>query len=208
MRYENQAYLWPPRPDQAIPPTLLSYYENRGYVAQIKKNGTCSVIFVSPDKKVTAMSRHNDQHKAWQPTPAVMKRFADLPGKGWYVFVAELLHNKVPGIKNVNYIHDILVRDGEYLVGSTQAERQQILRDLFVKGDEERTYSHFILDEHTWLTIQYKAGFKKLFERLTADEDEGVVLKDPNAKLQICSRQNSNNGGMVKCRKPHKNFSW
>ncbi|RYF04688.1 MAG: hypothetical protein EOO77_29310, partial [Oxalobacteraceae bacterium] len=65
MIYEKFSYLYPPRPEKAVPRALLGYYEKRGWVAQAKKNGTCNVIAVSPEGKLHCMSRHNDQHKLW-----------------------------------------------------------------------------------------------------------------------------------------------
>ncbi|CAM6055322.1 unnamed protein product [Sphagnum tenellum] len=82
-------------------------------------NGTASVLAISPDRQIVAMNRHREEHKLWTPTAANIADFAKLPGKGWYVFVAELMHSKVPGIKNVNYVHDILVADGKHLTGET-----------------------------------------------------------------------------------------
>lgn len=207
MLYSDFAYLWPPRPEKSISPDLLKSLEGR-MVLQTKKNGTCSVIFVSPDKKITAMNRHNEDHKLWSPTPQVMESFRALPGKGWYVFVAELLHSKVPGIRDVNYVHDVLVSDGHYLVGKTQSERQDILFDLLETEDMEETDTHFVVNENLWLPVEYETGFRQFFDQLISPEDEGIVLKDPNSKLKICSRAGSNVGGMVKCRKPHKNFTF
>ncbi len=208
MRYEEFAYLWPPRPEQAVAPRVLDGFEKRGWVAQYKLNGTCSVIFVSPDKIVRAMNRYNEPHKAWSPTPEVMADFARLPGRGWYVFVAELMHNKVPSIKNVNYTHDVLVADGEYLVGKTQEERQDILHDLLMTSDAVEHDSHYEISRHLWLPVEYDEGFTNLFNSLTAPEHEGIVLKDPRQKLAICSRKGSNTSGSIKCRRPHKNFSF
>lgn len=208
MLYDEFSYLWPPRPEQALDRTLLTTMEKRGFVTQVKKNGTCNVIFVAPDKTITTMSRHNAPHKQWTATPEVMKAFSSLGGSGWYVFVAELLHNKVAGLREVNYVHDILVNDGDYLVGRTQAERQEILRGLFLRGGETETYSHVIVNDNVWLPIEYRSGFLSLFNSLSRDEDEGIVMKDPRSKLALCSKQKSNIANLYKCRKPHKNFSF
>lgn len=208
MRYEDFAYLWPPRPEIAVDPSMLHVFQRRGHVAQIKMNGTANVIFVAPDKTVTAMSRHNEDHKQWNVDPAVMRDFSALPGKGWYVFVAELMHNKVPGIKNVNYVHDILVNDGEYLVGMTQEERQDILHDRLMTDHAVEAQHHYVVSPNLWLPIEYEGDFNNIFSSLKAPEYEGIVLKDPKQKLAVCSRASSNKAGQVKCRKTHKNFSF
>jgi hypothetical protein len=213
MRFENFEYLWPPRPDskRAVPPTGvmgLRFYENRGWVGQYKKNGTCNVIAVSPTKKIVAMNRHKEDHKLWSPTPASSAAFKKLPGKGWYVFVAELLHSKVTGgPRDTNYIFDVLVADGVYLVGKTFMERQAILAEIFPKAKSE-TYSHRVIDNNTWVAKLLTGDFEATFEGLTAPEDEGLVLKNPKGKLELCSRQSANTLWQVKCRKAHKNFSF
>jgi hypothetical protein len=210
MRYDDFAYLWPPRPESAIAPRVLGSFEHRRWIAQIKYNGTANVIFVAPDKTVTAMSRHNEQHRQWSPTQEVMADFARLPGRGWYVFVAELLHNKVAdaGLKNINYTHDVLVADGEYLVGHTQEDRQGILQDLLLAVDARSTPHHYEVSPNLWLPVEYESGFDTLFEGLTRPEHEGLVLKDPRQKLSLCLRQKSNIAGLIKCRRTHKNYSF
>ena len=207
-RYDQFSYLYPPRPEVATHPRFLPILEKQGYICQIKLNGACSVIFVSPDKTITAMTRHNEPHKAWNPTDEVMAGFKSLPGTGWYVFVAELLHSKVPGLHNINYLHDILVHDGDYLVGVSQEDRQNILYDLFIRGGEQETHSHYVINPNLWLAIEYEADFARLFDKLTLAEDEGLVLKKPDSVLTFCSRQSANSSGQVKVRRAHTNFNF
>lgn len=149
------------------------------------------------------MGRHNNEHKQWQFTPPTAAIFKSLPGKGWYVINAELLHSKVVGLRDINYIHDILVEDGEYLLGTTYAQRYARLLMLFLKG-QEQTESHFVLDDHTWLAKNHKGSFKSLFKSLDRPEDEGLVLKNPEGKLA----PKDNSGWTVKCRRPQKNFGF
>jgi hypothetical protein len=53
----------------------------------------------------------------------------------------------------------------------------------------------------------YTANFADLFKRLKP-EDEGVVLKNPKLPLKACFKSDSNWGWQVKCRIPHKNYSF
>lgn len=209
MQFSSYTYLWPPRPDRAISRDLIGFYQKRGWLAQAKMNGTCNVIAVSPEKTLTCMNRHKETHKLWNPTDASSAAFKALPGKGWYVFVAELLHSKVEGgPRDTNYVHDILVHDGDYLVGKTLVERQNLLRKLFLKGNEEETATHFVINKNTWLAKNRLANLTEFYDSLTNPEHEGIVLKDPNSKLILCSRQTANNGGQVKSRRLHKNYSF
>ena len=203
--YNEFNVLSPPRAEKSVPSTMLSVYENLNWWAQYKKNGTYNVIYVSPEKKVVAKTRHLDDHKAWGWSKETKEPFEALPGKGWYVLCAELLHSKVPGIRDVNYLHDVLVYDGEYLLGQTYAQRYQKLQGLFLKAATEKvqTDSHWQLSQNLWLARNHKKGFKKIFDAMIDPEDEGIVLKDPNAVLGSASNRWS-----VKCRRPMKNYSF
>lgn len=209
LRYEHYQYLWPPRPDVAMAPGYLAKLESEGYVAQYKKNGTNTVLAVRPSTgEIIAKTRHAEAHKNWAPDKQYLQPLLDLPGDGWYVFVAELLHSKVPGIRDVLYIHDILVYDGDYLVGIEQGVRHLILQGLFKTHQHDAEYSHWKITDKIWIARQFAGGFKTMFDEIEAPEDEGLVLKLPDQPLKIASKQNANNGGLVKVRKPHKNFSF
>lgn len=206
--YSAFEYLWPPRPTtkDAVPQEMLRYYERKGWIGQIKKNGTCSVIFVSPEKEVTAMNRHNEVHKAWAFTDASRAAFKNLPGKGWYVFVAELLHNKGGEPRDTNYIFDVLVDDGEYLVGVELQERLARLLQIFPVTDEV-TDDHYVVNKNTWIVKPFTEGFRERFEGLTAQQDEGIVVKKPSSTLEFC-KSGANTAWQKKIRKVHKNFSF
>lgn len=204
MIYDKFVYITPPRAEKAIPPGLLSAYEKPGWIAQAKKNGANSVIFVSPEKEVFAYNRHGEKHKKWTFTKETAKSFAALPGKGWYVINAELLHAKVKGLRDINYIHDILVDDGEYLGGTSYASRYVRLQNLFFNQTMSVTPTHWILNKNTWLARNFRDNFRQAFDSLKSDEDEGLVLKNMNGILH----PKSNNGWTVKCRRNTKNFGF
>lgn len=219
--YDEYRYLWPPRPEGKIPLDMIAFYERRGWVAQVKKNGTLTVIFVR-GPEVIFKTRHNAEHKLWtpqaehfalfqrQPTGSGGVRFPvlDLPEK-WSVYVAELLHSKTPHIKNHLYLFDVLVKGGEDLVGATFNERQAILRSLFPAEGGGRLGARPVRGSNGLLSVatNYFDGFRAVMAGLGA-EDEGIVLKNPNAPLRACLTPDANAGWQVKCRKPHKNYSF
>lgn len=210
MVYNKYTYLYPPRPEHAILPLDLARFEARGYVCQIKKNGTSNVMAISPDRQITAMMRDRKPHKAWEPDERTRRAFLDLPGKGWYYFCAELLHSKVSGLRHTNYIFDILVADGTRLEGTTFSERQTILGDLFPNSVESMGGGYRVIDQHTWLAVTYPGSFYRLFQTIQQrhrPEDEGLVLKKPNAKLAFCVSPTSNEDWQVKCRLPTANYA-
>jgi ATP-dependent DNA ligase len=126
--------------------------------------------------------------------------------------VAELLNNKVTGgTKDCNYVFDMLVADGIYLIGKTFEDRQRQLGALFGDHITDDDYSHFIIDRHLWLAKPFRDGLTNLWWDIKErgnPEDEGLVLKKMDAKLKMCGSQHANDGWMVKCRFSHKNYKW
>jgi hypothetical protein len=183
-------------------------YEEGGWLAQAKKNGTNSVIFVPPDRKPFAYNRHGELHKVWKFDAESAHFFSKLPGKNWYVFNAELLHSKVSGgPRNTNYLHDVLVYDGSYLIGQTYIWRYSLLLKAFERHINAETDAYFVLDPQTWLAKNWLKGFKKVFkEKLDANEDEGLVLKNPSGRLATTDGHDA--PWMAKCRRPQKNFGF
>jgi hypothetical protein len=176
---------------------------------------------ISPQRKVVAMQRTNKAHILWSPSDHTANPFRDLKGHGWYVFVAELLHSKVAaekqrqatgsesGLRDINYINDILVADGTTLTGTTFEHRQQMLADMFGASrlPVSQTGSHYVIDRHTWLARNHRSGFRRLFAGLSSPEDEGLVLKMATAKLAPCLKEGSNSSWQIKIRKPTKNYA-
>ena len=198
--YTQKRFILPPRAERAIMPPLLGFYEGMGWWAQLKKNGTYSEIFVSPEKEVTALKRDGTPHLAWNFNEESCRMFRDLPGKGWYVFCAELLHSKGIGVLNTNYLHDVLVANDDYLLGTAYAARHGVLEVLF-KGGYDLSPGVRVVDTNFWVARNIKSNFKETFWALDPAEDEGLVLKLPNAPLSA----RRNDAWSVKCRFPTKN---
>lgn len=209
MKYEEYIYLDPPRPENAIMQGSLERYEKLGYWAQFKKNGTCSIIYVPPKgQEPFAKTRHSNDpdHKAWQFTEHSLLQFRKLQDKHWHVFTAELLHSKGNGIRDTNYLHDVLVFESEYMLGSQFEFRQELLAEIFDVKKHKKTTSHYVVDAHTWVARNYHPGddYEHLFKEELGPEDEGLVLKNPHGILT--TKKNSN--WQVKCRKAHANYGF
>ncbi len=212
MEFTKYSFLFPPRPSKAIPSSLIPFYANRGWVGQYKKNGICTVLYVSPDKEIIVRTRHDDEHKRWAPTAASTDVFKSLPGKGWYVFIVEVLHNKFKGRRDTIYAFDIVVEDSKQLTGKTFTERQEILRGLFDARDEGDA-SHYVVNPNVWISRTITEDLTSVMEVVNAQapaegapENEGLVLKNPKARLEPMSRKTSNTGWQVKCRITHANY--
>lgn len=198
--YDTYRYLYPARPGgKPIAPMSIPLMEKLGYWAQKKKNGTCTAIFANSEEVIFKQRREDQDHRAWTPKDAHFEFFKSL-GPKWNVFNAELLHSKGPEIKDELFIFDIIVYQGEYLVGKTFAERMEILSGMFKakwkdEGDKYRVHKHVTVAK------TYSGGFKGMFNNL-GPLDEGLVFKLPGGKLQPCVGENSNSSTMQKCRHP------
>lgn len=208
--FSKYQYTYPPRADtdHRVAPFKLAHMQAQGYWAQAKLNGTSNVVAIDPDRQIIAMTRHREAHKAWQPDEITRRAFLHLPEPGFYVFVAELMHSKVPGFRHINYINDILVAGGRYLIGTTFAERQELLLDLYPNAVRHVSGMYSVIDDNTWLAINHTTQFTTLFDRWTQrPECEGLVLKDPKAKLAFCFKPTSNVKWLYKCRRETKVYS-
>ena len=210
MRYADFKYIYPPRPETAVPPSALDELEQRGWWGQPKLNGTNCLLFVAPaqaGKRATLQrGRHGDTPiKSWSPG-ANWNRFAERLPAGWCVLHGELLHTKGTGRDTV-YLHDMLVLNGEYLVGTTYRARYEQLQRL-CSGAVPRA-DHLDVLAGIWLAPIYLAGLRGEWERLRGTPGvEGLVAKDPAAKLALCCRPSSNSAWQVKSRFPAANVSF
>lgn len=200
--YTSYRYLFPPRPETKATKALLGFWERKGYISQVKKNGTCTVIFARGDE-VIFKTRHNENHKLWTPQVDHVKFFQG--SADWNVYVGELLHSKVAGgPRNELYLFDQLVSNGRSLVGTAFGARAAAMKVAF-GGDEED--DQYRIAKRVTLAKCFVAGFSKLFENLKK-EDEGLVLKDPNALLKPCLKAGSNKGWSVKVRIASNSYSF
>jgi hypothetical protein len=206
MNYTEFQNLWVPRPEKKISISMLGFYEKRGFWAQTKKNGTCTLIYARRNE-IIYKTRHpdvnNGDHKLWAPEGDHNAFFAER--ENWNVYCAELLHSKVTnGPKNELYIFDILVSDGMQLTGTTFAERVELLHDRF-SGDDEGDQVR--IAKRITLAKCFNDDFADRFYNLKP-EDEGLVLKNPDAPLKPCYKSDSNSSWQVKCRIASKLYSF
>jgi hypothetical protein len=205
-KYEEYKYLYPPRApgSHAIDKSQINFIAGQGFGAQKKKNGTNNVIFTN-GTDVIFRPRHGDEnpHKLWTPLPEHIEFFKGF-GTKWSVFCSELLHSKVPGIRHQIFIHDVLVWQGEYLIGTTFNERQNLLKGITLRHKGVDEGDQFRIHPNVTIAKLYTGGaleFKSLFKSLKP-EDEGLVFKRLEGKLSPCIAENSNADWQYKCRIP------
>ena len=198
MKYTDYTFLYPPRPENIIMPGMLSFFEKQKYVCQTKKNGTGSILAVSPEKKFIFKTRHGEDHKQWNAPNEVKEPFYSLPNR-WYYFCFELMHSKTKNVKNTMYIYDLLVANNVYLIGVKYIDRYNLLHSLFKVKKSLSQYD--VITDNVTIANNYNIGFEKIFKLLNTPEDEGLVLKDPKAELSLCTKESSNSRWQVKIRK-------
>jgi hypothetical protein len=150
----------------------------------------------------------------WQPGARWGTLQRQFPGEGWYVLVGELLHSRGVGVRDTVYLHDLLVEDGEYLVGTSYRERYQRLSWLCTKvSDAPRIEAtHTVVMPGIWLAMNHAHSFEPWFATIRdlpqKDPVEGLVFKDPDVPLMPCGKAKANAKGQAKCRRATDHLSF
>jgi len=211
MKYSSPRYIYPPRPSNAIPNSDLVMYDDETFVAQIKMNGSNCVLFTN-GVKVIAMNRHNGVLSNFKiESEEILSLYK---GDGaWMVLNGEYLNknkNDETG-KSFNHkfiIFDILVYNGDYLIGKSLEYRIHLLDSLYGNKECEKEYLHGV-SENVFRVKSYIRNFNDIFNKYTPiDVVEGLVLKRINSKLQISGSEKNNEGWQLKSRKSTKNYKF
>lgn len=208
-------FVFPPRPKSAIPPTELAYYESLGvYCAQLKYNGSRSVIQITANGEVSIYSRHGRPHLNYQMPLAIMKEFLALPGlkKGVDVLLDGELLSKTTAkdTKNKIVLFDILQYGNYFFLNPDQKSRLQILATICgnpITLDPMRGMGYQI-SENLLMAPTFDSGFKTEFEKDYGDEVEGLVLRKNNSVIDNFGKKEYEINWLIRCRKPHKNYSF
>jgi ATP-dependent DNA ligase len=105
-------------------------------------------------------------------------------------------------------IFDILVSDGDYLIGKTFEERIALLDAMFGQNECEKGYLYGI-SENVYRVKSYQNQFNMLYDLLTPiDMVEGLVLKRKTARLEAGTSELNNTRSQVKIRKATLNYKY
>jgi ATP-dependent DNA ligase len=209
MRYDKFRYLFPPRPEVKAPPASIKTYEKMGMWAQPKLNGSCSLLFTDGNETVF-MNRHQKRFSRELLDKEELKRLH--VGKGWTVLVGEYMNKSQRGpdrkVFNAKFvIFDILVYEGEYLIGSTFRERQELLDRVYLSTPHDEWLDR--ISENIYRVHNFKVENDKRWQNLVKIEMyEGMVFKKPDGKLGTGYSGANNTGWQVKVRKPTRNYSY
>ena len=211
MKYNSYRYLYPPRPYNSVPSTDLNYYDNGSFIGQCKLNGSNATIYTN-GVKVIIMNRHGDRLTRFEINDEEILALYKGTG-GWTVINGEYLNkNKREETgKSFNHkfvIFDILVNDGDYLIGKTFKQRVELLDEMFGKVECKKDYLWGISD-NVYRVKSYENNFSMLFDTLTPiDMIEGLVLKRVNARLEMGNTELNNTKSQVKARKKCNSYKF
>lgn len=194
--------IYPPRPETRVSLNQLPLFEKLGFFAQVKLNGSRCVVILQKDS-VQVYNRHRELMTL---TPD-----ADLhslyTGTGTMILDGECLNKSQAAdieIGRAFCIFDILMCDGEELLGTNAYHRQMMLDQLWPEADS----GYLTQIQHNLYRVnRFETGFTKIYKEVTQiPVYEGLVMKNPAGKLMPMITENNNSSWQVKCRKPSKMY--
>jgi hypothetical protein len=208
--------LYPPHPDNKISPHRLGEYEkSQKWIVQRKFNGTHILVHVSPDKKVSMLTRHGTAPKLFSLTKSHINQILslNLESNKEYWLNGELLDHKT---KNKNYKGKIILFDvlqaGQYLImKKNQQERLELLNDICRNPKKLEPYFGIALEvtPDIWLAENWENEFEKHFQEfIHMDEIEGLVLRKKNSFIDNFGQKEYGVNWIIRCRKPHSGGSY
>lgn len=215
MKYNSLRYIYPCRPANSVSPEELNFWDNKSMLAQLKFNGSNTLIFTNGDI-LRVMGRHNQLlsnfHISKDEIIENLYKPLNINGN-WLVLNGETLNKSKLDERGITFnqkfiLFDILVYDSNYLVGKTFQERVNLISDIYGEKDSEKEYL-WKISENIFRVKSYYSDFKKIFDKYTQiDLIEGLVLKRMNSKLEIASSEKNNWKSQIKSRKPTKLYKY
>lgn len=205
--YRALSFLYPPRPSNDIGSKQLPHYSD--WLAQRKLNGARCCAYISPDREVTLATRHRTPFTRYRLTKPMREALLHVaPPGAWCVLDGELLHTQTREVKDRLVLFDVLVLGSSHLIGTTYADRLERLHSLCRPGEKERETAHglgLMVRGPLWLAETFTANKNERFqESFGVNELEGLVLKDPNGRLEFPVRPDNNSSWMLRVRRPRK----
>lgn len=192
-------------------------------VGQFKYKGTNDQLTVFPDQRIEHWSRHRLNAEGKEDPKGKPKRLdytlpaamrdeilAFTPKGTFTIYNVELLHAKTTMVKNTVYFFDVLVYDGQHLLGVEYAERYNILAQKLggrhMPNGQPRIDGLICMAENM-APSRWDAAYH---ESLGTPYCEGLFFKRTGAssRLTLGDRAKNNEGFSARARKPDKNFRY
>lgn len=210
VKYDKFRYIFPPRPEYVISPDQLYKYEGT-YIGQPKLNGSCAEIYIK-GSEMRYFGRHQNENLSNFKLKLPDIKILSCGNDGWNVIVGEYMNKNKNGIDGKPWNHkfvifDILVYNGDYLIGTTMEERIALLDTLF--GTESENDYLYKITNNIYRVKTFYTNFSELWKKITeVDMLEGFVLKKNIAKLDRGLSEKNNVLWQLKSRKPTKNYKF
>lgn len=211
LRYDHLRLLYPPRAESAARPAEVDTY--RGFIAQYKYDDIRTLVYILPDRAVALYNRHRRTHLEYAMTIGMKKSILELNLlHGFYhVLDGGILRSLAKHGLDRIVLWDVLVHKSSYLVGTTYAERYELLETIAGRSRELETDTGrglaYRINEHLWLAPSFRGNFSRHYAEIKdVDSVEGLVLKNPHGTLQQAFHEKNNTGWQVKIRKPALNY--
>lgn len=135
MQITPTQYIYPPRPRAAIPRDQINYVlgENSTWIAQLKYNDSRCMVKYLPGGKIELWNRHGEKFRNYTCPEELHNQLTklhttlNLNQDKISILDGGLLDAKHPAIKDTIVIWDILVHNGNHLLGTTYQERKGII---------------------------------------------------------------------------------
>lgn len=213
--YNKFRFFYPPRPKNAIPRESIKDYDSKRFISQPKLNG--SNAFIATDgENVHVMNRHGKRLTRFELSKEEILSLHRGKVGEWMVINGEYMNkSKKNGYKKTfNHkfvIFDILVYEGNHLIGESFIKRIKLLDNLYGKDNSDDKFLYKI-DDNIYRVKSYIGNgtlFSELFEELILiDMYEGLVIKRKRAKLKIGRTELNNHNSQIKVRKRTKLYTF
>jgi ATP-dependent DNA ligase len=199
--------LYPPRARTALHPRELRSLA--GYVAQFKYNDIRTLVHLLPGGEVVLRTRQLEPHREYALTPRMRGwlQALELDPDTHHVLDGGVLRKFSVRGEQPLVLWDILVHEGRHLVGQRYRDRYALLKAACGNPRQLETDTGLEAGLRVrgvlWLAPWHTRGFAELFSRaLGADFLEGLMLKDPGARLEPGTKEENNTRWQLKVRKP------
>ena len=217
MKLNTTTWIYPPRTSTCTPFEQAKALARFDLQAQYKYNDS-NVIVQFAGGNITLWSRHCTPIKNYPLPPSLENelratiRILGLDPQGHHRFNGGLLHFKHTAVKNQIVLWDILVMNGEYLIGTPYYERLGMLQTAangphcFTNGDGTELEVGRKITDHVFIPVTLDnwdeawENIQKLNRQYANPLLEGLCLKQPKHKLEYGYSEKNNDGLMVKCR--------
>lgn len=210
-------YIYPPRPQTSVPRNDTDFFQNLGWIAQLKYNGSRCLIKHLPNNTIQLWNRHAERFRTYHTPNWLQEELKTaiyklgLQPNEYHVLDGELLDQKHSSIKDVIIIWDVLVKTGEHLLDTQYIDRYNMLKNNL---STQETWKHNNYDLGTKLTnhvlmpknytnTEWDTAWN-IVHNVNAPYPtpllEGIVLKDPNGLLERGFKEKNNGSWMIRSR--------